>query len=282
MNPRCPGQPSFDTSEGGDCGGGVHLIGVDHSTVSNNIVNIDADGILLTDETGPTHDNRITDNVTNDSTAECGIVLASHPPASGSGPSLGIFRNTIANNESSFNGLLFPTSQSGAGAGVGIFGNFPVRKGVGARASDNLVMNNRIIGNNIPGVSFHSHGPNDNLKNNVIVGNYIAGNGRDFFDAQTPGPTGINVFGVSPLAGTVIRHNVIRDEAVDLAVKTPAPVAAHRNDFEGHNIGVANLGKGTVDATRNWWGCSGGPGAPGCTTMRGSRVLFRPWLTSAF
>jgi pectin methylesterase-like acyl-CoA thioesterase len=33
----CPGQPSFETSEGDDCGEGIHLIGVDHSTIANNL-----------------------------------------------------------------------------------------------------------------------------------------------------------------------------------------------------------------------------------------------------
>src|SRR5579864_3185976 len=34
----CPGQPDFETAEGFDCGEGIHLSGVDHSTVANNIV----------------------------------------------------------------------------------------------------------------------------------------------------------------------------------------------------------------------------------------------------
>jgi nitrous oxidase accessory protein NosD len=39
LNPGvgCSGQPAFETSEGDDCGEGIHLIGVDHSTVRNNV-----------------------------------------------------------------------------------------------------------------------------------------------------------------------------------------------------------------------------------------------------
>jgi nitrous oxidase accessory protein NosD len=44
---------SFETNEGGDCGEGIHLMGVDHSTVLRNEVAHNAGGILITDETGP-------------------------------------------------------------------------------------------------------------------------------------------------------------------------------------------------------------------------------------
>jgi len=38
----CPGQPAFETSEGDDCGEGIHLAGVSFSTVSNNNVELNA------------------------------------------------------------------------------------------------------------------------------------------------------------------------------------------------------------------------------------------------
>jgi hypothetical protein len=90
------------------------------------------------------------------------------------------------------------------------------------------------------------------------------------------------VFGVSPAAGTVISNNVIKDEGVDVAVNTPALVAAHLNDLLGKGTGVAILGQGSADATENWWGCSGGPGANGCSTTIGTGVNFSPWLTTPF
>jgi hypothetical protein len=101
-------------------------------------------------------------------------------------------------------------------------------------------------------------------------------------DAATPGPTGLNVFGVTPITGTVISHNVIKDEAVDIAVNTSAVVDMHLNSLLGEQIGVDNLGAGTVNATQNWWGCSRGPGAPGCTTVAPegtTSVSFIPFLT---
>jgi parallel beta-helix repeat protein len=273
--PACPGIPSFETAEDFDCGEAIHLSGADHSTVASNIVENNGGGILLSDDTGATHDNLITGNVSKNNPFDCGIVLASHPPAAITGASspLTVFHNTITGNESRANGL----GVAGAGAGVGIFTFLP-----GGTVSGNVITNNRLIGNGLPGVAMHVHSPGAFLNDNVIVGNQISGNGADTEDAATPGPTGINVFGVSPITGTIISQNTIKDEAVDIVANTPAFVDAQLNDLLGKKTGVANLGTGTVDATENWWGCPGGPGAPGCSTVAGAGVLFTPWLRTPF
>jgi nitrous oxidase accessory protein NosD len=50
LNPNgCPDQPSFETSESEDCGEGIHLMGVDHSTVANNTSKNNSGGILLSE-----------------------------------------------------------------------------------------------------------------------------------------------------------------------------------------------------------------------------------------
>jgi Right handed beta helix region len=248
--PACPGVPAFETAEDFDCGEGVHLSGVNHSTVANNIVEHNGGGILLSDDTGVTQDNLITGNVTNNNPFDCGITLASHPPATltGAKSPFGVVRNTIAENQSSANGLAI----EGAGAGVGIFTFLP-----GGRVSGNVVIGNRLTGNGLPGVAFHAHTAGEFLNDNVITRNYIAGNGADTEDAATPGPTGINVFGVSPIRGTIISQNVIDHEAVQIAANTPTLVDAHLNNFLDDTLGVDNLGTGSVDATENWWGCPG-------------------------
>jgi hypothetical protein len=124
--------------------------------------------------------------------------------------------------------------------------------GQGLETSGNVVIGNRLTGNGLPGVAFHLHtaSTGQNVNDNVIVGNYIAGNGADTEDAATPGPTGINVFGVAPITGTVIAGNVIKDEQVDIAVSTasPAVVDVHLNDLLGQQIGLDNLGSGGVEA----------------------------------
>jgi hypothetical protein len=247
--------------------------------VGNNTSEKNSGGILLSDETGATQHNLIIGNLVQNNPFDCGITLASHPPALPPYSALtsppGVYSNTIANNESYHNGYQVP----GAGAGVGIFAPGP-----GNKAYANLVINNQLKDNGLPGVALHNHAappdmPAVNLNDNIIVGNGFSGNGADTADAATPGPTGINIYGVTSITGTVIAGNVIEDEAVDIAINTPAEVNIHLNNLFGESIGVDNLGTvGTVDATENWWGSPGGPGTAGATAVNGVGVSFTPWL----
>jgi Right handed beta helix region len=269
--PACPGLPPFETSEGEDCGEGIHLSGVDHSIVANNTSTRNSGGILLSDDTAATHDILLTGNIVTNNPYDCGITLASHPPAEGSSP-FGVYHNTISGNTSNNNGLA-----AGGGAGIGIFDSVP-----GAADYQNVVISNHVSGNGLPGVAMHSHTPGQNLTDNVIVGNVITANGADSGDAQTPGPTGINVFGVSPASGTVISQNLISHESVDVAVNTPTGVDVHLNNLLGGHIGLDNLGGGTSSATENFWGCARGPGANGCSQASGPGLLVTPWLSTPF
>jgi hypothetical protein len=280
----CPGIPAFETNEGMDCGEGIHLIAADHSSVVRNEVENNSGGVLITDETGPNHHNLISRNSVHDNPYACGITMASHPPATTVIPtatvSFGITGDTISQNESMHNGLGIP----GAGAGVGIFAPGP-----GSTASGNVVVDNDLRNNGLPGVTMHNHGaapapaPPVNLNDNVIVGNRISGNAADTADAATSGPTGINVYSVAPITGTVISQNVIDDEAIAVAFKAPTgQLNVHLNDFQIHGIGVDNLGTGTVDATENWWNCLTGPGSRRCSTVAGSGVNSTPWLLFPF
>ena len=269
--PACPGLPPFETNEAFDCGEGIHLSGVDHSVVASNTSSNNSGGILLSDDTGATHDVVVTGNMVLNNPYDCGITLASHAPAVGSSP-LGVYHNTIIANTSNDNGLA-----AGGGAGIGIFDSVP-----GAANYQNVVINNRLIGNGLPGVAMHSHTPGQALTDNVIVGNFLMANGADAGDAHTPGPTGINVFGVSPATGTVISQNIILNESVDVAVNTPTQVDVFLNDLLGTGTGLDNLGGGTSSATENYWGCPAGPGASGCSSVAGPGVLSAPWLGSPF
>ena len=47
----CPGLPAWETSEGLDCGEGIHLSGTAYSTVQNNVSEGNSGGILLSDDT---------------------------------------------------------------------------------------------------------------------------------------------------------------------------------------------------------------------------------------
>jgi parallel beta-helix repeat protein len=271
--PKCPGIPAFETNEDLDCGEGIHLSAVDHSIVANNLVANNSGGILLRDDTGKTHDNLITGNVVQKNPFDCGITLASHALYSGAPTSLrGVDNNTISENESFDNGLGIP----GAGAGVGLFISGP-----GLETSGNVVISNRLTGNGLPGVAMHQHTPNplQNLNDNLIVGNYIAGNAGDS-DIPTEVPTGISLLGTAPVSGTVITLNEFARESIDIAINNAGgTVDVHLNNLNGSGTGIQNSGAGAVNATENWWGCAKGPGAPGCTSVSGSNVVSTPFLT---
>jgi nitrous oxidase accessory protein NosD len=282
--PACPGLPAFETNEGEDCGEGIHLIGVDHSQIVRNESENNSGGILISDETGTSRNNLISGNSVHDNPYDCGITMASHGPATSVIPtakiSFGVMQNTIAHNDSSHNGFQVP----GAGAGVGIFAPFP-----GTTAWANVVYDNDLHNNGLPGVTMHNHAaapapaPPVNLNDNVITGNRISGNAADTEDAGTSGPTGINVFSVAPITGTVISQNVFEDEAIDVAFKAPTgQVNVHLNDFNNKAIGVDNLGTGSVDATENWWGCLLGPLSKRCASTTGPNVVSTPWLPFSF
>lgn len=98
------------------------------------------------------------------------------------------------------------------------------------------------------------------------------------FDTATPGPTGINAFGFSPITGTVISQKLIQGEPDDIVVSMPDAVVHINNLRDG--VAIANIGAGTAKAIENWWGCSGGPGASGCGS--GSGVPSAPWLLGPF
>jgi parallel beta-helix repeat protein len=268
----CPGLPPFETSESDDCGEGIHLMGADHMTVANNTVTNNAGGILLSDETAITQVNLISGNTVENNPYDCGITMASHPPATGTVP-FGIMHNTIFNNLSSHNGTQVP----GAGAGVGMFSFL-----AGGTVSGNVVVGNQLTNNGLPGVTFHAHTPGEILTDNVIVGNSISGNGPDTEDAATPGPTGINVFGLSALSGTIISQNTIDNEMLSVVVNTPTEAEVNLNDFLDAEFGIDNIGTGTANAPENWWGCAAGPNTPGCAASGGPKVGFAPWLTMPF
>ena len=256
----CDGIPSFETNEGEDCGEGIHLIATDHASVVRNESAYNSGGILLTDETGPNHANLFLK-------IQCMIIRSTvelrlrrtgrQADVPGSGLPFGVTDNTISKNEVVRNGNQLP----GAGAGVGIFAPFP-----GTTDAGNVVINNVLRDNGLPGVTMHNHAafpspaPPVNMNDNVIVGNKISGNGRDTEDAETSGPTGINIFSVAPVWGTVISQNEIEDESIDIAFNAPTgQVNAHFNDFDPYSTGVDNIGTGTISATENWWGCVQGP-----------------------
>lgn len=201
---KCPGALPFDQD---DCGEALHLLGTSFSTVDSNTVEGNIGGILLTDETGPTHDNLITGNTVQDNKRDCGITLASHPAGFGPKgplPGNGIYANRVEKN----------TVKGNGSAGVGIFTPTP-----GTAAHDNIVSGNTLMDNGLPGVALHSHAPGQNLNGNTITGNVISGNGGDD-DAGTPN-SGIVIFSdashhAAPITGTTVSGNTVDKENLPL------------------------------------------------------------------
>ena len=79
----------------------MHFIAVANSTVNGNFIAHNSGGVLLTDETGPTHNNLIANNIVTRNESDCGITVPGHNPAalSASGqpqPSVaGVYDNVI-------------------------------------------------------------------------------------------------------------------------------------------------------------------------------------------
>jgi Periplasmic copper-binding protein (NosD) len=269
--PTCPGLPPYLVAfQGFDCGEGIQLSGVTSSTVADNVVDHNSGGILVTDDTGPNHDNFITGNVVRDNPYDCSITLATHDvgPAQGM-PAKGVYRITVKGNTVVHNGLA-----SGEGAGVGIFAPTP-----GSQNYGNVIVDNVLAGNGLPGVTLHSHSPGQNVNDHLIANNTIYGNGPDE-ESGTDERAGIAITadpGAGPITGIQIVGNRFFGEGVDVVFNAPGELAAHENSFFDAT-GVANLGAGGVDATLNWWKCSRGPGNPGCASTEGSGIQVAPWL----
>lgn len=221
----------------GDCGEGIHLMGVAHATVTDNFVSGNSGGVLLTDEFGPTHDNVVSHNVVTKNQYDCGITVPGHNPfaldSSGNRqPSkAGVYHNVIAFNRVTDNGL------KGEGAGV-LFANATA----GTGSYDNLVEHNYIAGNGLSGVTMHAHtlmpGQFEDLNGNRIVHNTIAKNNINGDSLDSPASpadnatTGILVFSGTIAVKVDIAHNRIRNNTNGIWLGTGGHVTANLS----HNV----------------------------------------------
>ena len=196
--------------EPGDCGEALHLVAVTWSRVTENVVEHNVGGILLTDELGPTAHNVIGWNVSAWNLEDCGITLPSHNGDALTDPSAaGVYDNWVIGNLSEHNG----------GAGIGLFAPLP-----GASAYDNHVINNAVIDNGEAGIAIHAHTSQENLSGNEMIGNVVSGNGVDADSGSPYAHNGIVVFSVDPQDVTVA-HNWILHE--DAGVYRSGPVTVH-------------------------------------------------------
>lgn len=207
----------------GDCGEGVHFTGVAYSAVKDNFIAGNSGGVLLSDDTGPTHHNLVAGNVVTGNASDCGITVPGHNPAALNAkgqrqPSVaGVYRNVIRGNVVTNNG------NKGEGAGV-LFAN----AGPGTASYDNLVQGNFIAGNELAGVTMHAHtlgkGQFEDMSGNNVIGNNIGRNntGGDPLDcppgSATCSPqdlvtTGILVFSAgTPVTLKIAFNHVFNDK----------------------------------------------------------------------
>ena len=196
----------------GDCGEGVHLVAAAYSQITGNYIAGNSGGVLLTDETGPTHHNLVANNVITQNATDCGITAPGHNPGALNAAGVpqptvaGVYNNVIRGNTVTDNGL------KGEGAGV-LFAN----AAAGTASYNNLVEGNYIAGNELAGVTMHAHtlmpGQVEDLNGNTIIGNTIGKNntGGDPLDSPASPEdlqtTGVLVFsGGAPVSVTIARN----------------------------------------------------------------------------
>jgi parallel beta-helix repeat protein len=231
----------------GDCGEGIHLMGVYNSKVADNYVSGNEGGVLLTDEFGPTHNNLIKGNTITKNAFDCGVTVPGHNPFaldSQGNPQpavAGVYDNVIRNNRITDNGL------QGEGAGV-LFAN----AGPGTASYDNRVEGNFISGNELSAVTMHAHtlapGQFEDLNGNQIVRNVIGPNNLgsavagpgDSLDGSVTDPftTGVLVFsGTVPVQVKIVRNHFFGDYyGVWLGVGQNVTASIRGNSFD--NIGT--------------------------------------------
>lgn len=203
----------------GDCGEGVHFVAVAYSSISGNLIKGNSGGVLLSDDTGPTHNNVVSSNVVTENETDCGITVPGHNPnaITPSGklqPKVaGVYDNLIANNVVTNNGV------KGEGAGV-LFAN----ASAGTASYNNVVTGNFIQGNGLSGVTFHAHltSGTEYLSGNVVERNVIGKNNLDGDTLDSPAsPTDLVTTGVLVYSGN-----------------TKVTVTIARNRISNNKIGI--------------------------------------------
>jgi nitrous oxidase accessory protein NosD len=180
----------------GDCGEGLHLLSVTRSHVTNNRLENNIGGILVTDEVGSSAHNVISGNSSMVNILYGGITLASRNSLALTDASMGgVYDNLVINNFSAGNEF-----------GVGIFAVAP-----GTASYNNRVIHNELALNVEAGVAIHADGPGQNVSGNAIVNNTIFGDGIDA-NSGSGHPTGIALFSAVVPVTVAVTDNQISGE----------------------------------------------------------------------
>lgn len=198
------------TPKGGmDCGEGIHLLSVAHSSVLDNQSVGNSGGILVTDEYGPADNNLIEGNYVVGDTKDCGITLPGHNlainPATGKpNPSFGgVYDNRVIGNTVIGDGV------KGYGAGIGVFAPESF-----TGSYDNVVSGNLIEGNGLAGISVHSHQANAYVDGNTFTGNTIGQNNVDRADGTDSKPVDKQTTGILIWSAATVYHFTVSDNRI--------------------------------------------------------------------
>ena len=223
----------------GDCGEGVHFTAVAYSAITGSLIGYNSGGILMSDDTGPTHNNLVSGNTVTGNSTDCGVTVPGHNPAALNAKGqpqpgvAGVYNNVIRGNTVTNNGV------KGEGAGV-LFANAMA----GTASYGNLVENNYIAGNGLSGVTMHAHtikrGQFEDLSGNNVISNYI---GKNNVDGDTldcaPGSTckpqdlvttGVLVYSGGTRVTTTITLNQIADNAIGIWLSKAVKAAGLANN----------------------------------------------------
>jgi parallel beta-helix repeat protein len=229
----------------GDCGEGIHLMGVTRSLVTGNTVTGNLGGILLSDELGPTAHNTISRNNVHGNVADCGITIVGHNPAATNAGKrqpgkAGVYSNLITGNTVNGNGT------KGEGGGILMAVGAP-----GGGVYNNVIKGNSASGNGLAGITIHNHffgpgAPAADTNGNQILGNRLTHNGvADTSEAEFGGAdfakgntVGILVgSGAVKLKGIVITGNTISNSHFGIYTHNDSTkVSAKKNSF--HKVAV--------------------------------------------
>ena len=224
----------------GDCGEGVHFSAVAYSQITGNYIADNSGGTLLSDDTGPTHNNLVADNVITGNASDCGITVPGHNPAALNArgapqPSVaGVYENVIRGNVVTNNG-----TQDGGGAGV-LFANALA----GTASYNNLVVGNYIAGNGNSGVTMHAHtikpSQFEDLNGNTITANKIGKNNVKGDTLDSPASpkdlqtTGVLVFSGGIPVSVTISRNLISNNYFGIWLSKPVTAHGLRTNVFAH------------------------------------------------
>lgn len=162
---------------------------------------------------------------------------------------------------------------SGTSVGLSAFGS-------GAPTGKSVFLNNRVDGKKIAGsvgafVTTDQPGFTENTVNATFNNNLITGN-IDGIEVQGTNGKAATVAGTCNTFALNSGAGIHSDPAT--GVGTTVNIALTSGNVAKNGVGAKNETSNPINAQSNWWGCSGGPGAPGCDTVVGL-VNFGPSLT---